>query len=114
MTPRQSNVNFLVDQQVRKYRADLQSWITQVRSARSVLDTLRVATHKPAPSHLIRALPGLWSGERMRADFSVEEILRQRLNDVASQDPSLPSYQRMVQGHWPQIYRLLAKKMQDR
>ena len=110
MTTGQAGVDMMVQQQLRNYRSDLETWTRQVCGSRSLLDGLRMASHKPTPGQLIRALSGMTSPEKGRAERLVEDSLISRAREVSADDPSLHTYMRLAQGHWPRVWKIFDEK----
>lgn len=102
-----TSANLLSDQQIRKYRSDLHSWVGRVRSARRFQDALRIAAQEPTLGSLARALSGTVSSEKSQARRNIEHILIEKFSSLPKDDASLVPYMRMAQGHWPSLYRTI-------
>jgi hypothetical protein len=100
--------NFLIHQQVGRYKTALSHWVNSVRRAPTLLDALRAANQRPTPGALIRALRSLYSADQNRADQSVQRSLAEHLKDVDVNTPSLQNLMRLSQCRWPDIYRKLS------
>jgi hypothetical protein len=105
--------NFLIDQQVRRYRSDLQSWVRSVQAARTIRDAFRTAALRPNPSGLISGLSSLWGSEKQRASSEVEQLLSRRCEDTDLSKVDIIDLMRMCQGHWPRIYRDMEVKLRQ-
>lgn len=107
MTPQNQATQMLVNQQLDRYKSDLDRWRGQVERARTRLDAFRMASQKPVPGQLIRALKALHNADRMRAEQAVEQVLSRHAEQAHLGDPDFPMLLRLSQGHWPQVWRRL-------
>lgn len=108
-----SGTNFLIDQQVRRYRADLQSWVQSVRAARTPRDAFSFASRRPNASGMISSLGSLWNSDKTRASSDVERILEGHVEKSTFTKAEVVDLLRLAQGHWPRIYRSLEAKLKD-
>lgn len=102
-----AQTSFMLNQKSAQYASSLNSWARQVTGTHSTMDALRIASHRPNPDSLIRAIRSLWSNEKLRADTQVERNLLERVAKVSPQDPQLLTMMRLAQGHWPTVWRQL-------
>ena len=99
--------SMMIQQEARRYVADLQRWTTQVTQARNVQDAMRIASQRPNPGRLIRSMVGITSGDRSRAENTVERHLMSLVAKMTPDQPGLITLMRSVQGHFPRVWKEL-------
>ena len=99
--------HFLVQQAIRRHRADLSSWALHVTRQPRLPDALRDASRKPPLPAMARGLSQMARPDAARAEAQIERHLLALAAGIRSDDPGLPTMMRLAQGHWPRVWQAL-------
>jgi predicted Holliday junction resolvase-like endonuclease len=75
-----------ITMEVRRHAQQLQSWATQVVSARLDVDAFRIAARAPARSGVLSACQALVRSDKSRAETKVKNNLEKRLRQMSRED----------------------------
>lgn len=108
--------DFIVQQEIRKYRTRIDQWQQSVERARTVRDITRAATQRPSASGLASAMRSIWGSDLARAEKSIEQKLEKvLLHEADSQTETvLQEAQRSLSGHFPRIAARLELALRQR
>lgn len=99
--------SMMIQTEARRYASDLQRWTTQVTMARCAQDAMRIASQRPQPGRLLRGMGGITSGDRSRAENTVERHLMSLVAKMTPDQPGLITLMRSMQGHFPKVWKEL-------
>lgn len=96
----------MMDQAIRRYRGDLQSWLQRIRLARNVKEKARIFGMRPNPAGpMAGVIRGMVSGDRTRAtaeaERMVETALKEEIEDLSVTE--LDAVANMIAGHAPRL-----------
>jgi hypothetical protein len=74
-----NNHIFLIQQESQRYRNSLNSWVSQVRSARDMKVALNIANFTPSTGPMLRGMASNVASDKRRAEHEVDRILVEKL-----------------------------------
>lgn len=109
-----AGVDFYIQQQVRRYQADLTSWASRVRHQRHIAHALQIAANPPVLSGAAQVARSIVSSDKRRAEQAVERTLEELIDEL--DDSEIRKQTRLLRqalaGRYPTLMHKASQRLQ--